>query len=71
MKWEEFKNQSNIFIDDRQVETLIKCPRCGNRIYLDNSVVLTSYPPQYRYWCKCGWEGSAFTKWEPEYELRI
>lgn len=70
MEWEEFKT-NRTFIDDGQVETTLICPRCGKRVYLDNSTVLTSYPPQYRYWCKCGWEGLALTKQELEYELRI
>lgn len=47
----------------RAHETLtnIACPKCGKALWKDLSVVLTSYPPQSRIWCKdCGWAGSTF-----------
>ena len=32
-----------------------KCPNCGSDMIVDNNIVLTSYPPQYKYVCpKCG-----------------
>ena len=34
---------------------MIKCEQCGERMNVDRSVVLTSYPPQYACTCpKCG-----------------
>ena len=38
-----------------QVLTDIICPECGRNIYMDKTMVLTSYPEKYRYWCSCGW----------------
>ncbi len=45
-----------------------KCPKCGEYMLLDTSVVLTSYPPQYPYKCEhCGHYDSSFD-WLPNYE---
>ena len=31
------------------------CSKCGSQLYINDMVVLTSYPPQYQYICKeCG-----------------
>ena len=31
------------------------CEECGEKVYIDNSIVYTSIPPRYRYDCpKCG-----------------
>ena len=36
-------------------ETDIKCPICGAFIFCDESMILTSNPPQHRYYCpECG-----------------
>lgn len=36
----------------------IKCPHCGEAALVDMSMVLTSYPPQYNYYCEhCGHRG--------------
>lgn len=44
-----------------EAPTDIACPRCGKALWKDLSVLLTSYPPQSRIWCKdCGWSGSTF-----------
>ena len=40
--------------------TNILCPVCQRRIYKNLGVVLTTYPPQYRYECECGWSGISF-----------
>ena len=64
MKWEDFERQTTEYAQyDGQILTDIECPKCGKRIYYDSSVVLTTYPAQYQYWCKCGWSGTAFAKW--------
>lgn len=63
--WEEFKNIPVSF-EFGQVKTSIKCPNCGKEIYLDNTVVLTTYPPQYSYWCECGWSGTSYAKWSSD-----
>ena len=35
-----------------------KCPHCGNYAKVDTSMVLTSNPPQYNYYCEhCGHSG--------------
>lgn len=52
------------------------CPKCGQgRMKLDEGIVLTSDPPQYRYQCdKCGYIECSFGQIEvseiDEYELR-
>lgn len=43
---------SNMNMKER---TNILCPKCGQYIYRDLGTVLTTYPPQYRYECECGW----------------
>lgn len=62
MEWEEYKKKKITFnFNNNLKETTIKCPKCGEFIYKDVSVVLTSYPPQYRYVCtKCGWQDTYF-----------
>lgn len=62
MEWEEYKKKKITFnFNNKLEETTIKCPKCGELIYKDVSVVLTSYPPQYRYVCvKCGWQDTYF-----------
>lgn len=44
-------------------ETDIKCPICGAFIFCDESMILTSDPPQHRYYCpECGdFSTSAFS----------
>lgn len=44
-------------------ETDIKCPICGAFIFCDESMILTSNPPQHRYYCpECGeFSHSAFS----------
>lgn len=44
-------------------ETNIKCPICGAFIFCDESMILTSNPPQHRYYCpECGeFSTSAFS----------
>lgn len=40
--------------------TDIACPECGDPLYKDTTVVLTTYPPKSRYECKqCGFAGTA------------
>lgn len=29
-----------------------KCSKCGAQLYINDGVVLTSYPPKYQYYCK-------------------
>jgi transcription elongation factor Elf1 len=36
----------------------IECPKCGGVAVIDSSIVLTSYPPQYEWFCPdCGAHG--------------
>ena len=37
----------------------IACPKCGDELFADYSIALTSYPPQTPVFCeKCGYRGS-------------
>ena len=64
--WEEFKSERDkavgyptIITDYTQVD--VACPKCGKAIYINNTLVLTSNPPQRQYRCfECGWTGSSF-----------
>lgn len=63
MTWDEFLNVKVEEDFTGQVQTDIKCPKCGRKIYLNSTLVLTSYPAKYLYWCSCGWEGTAPLRW--------
>lgn len=63
MTWEEFLNENIESPYNGQIRTDIKCPECGRDIYLNNTIILTSYPGKYAYWCSCGWHGCAPQKW--------
>lgn len=61
MKWEDFKRERH---EKGQIlnyaeQTNIECPECGKRVFRRTDVVLTSHPPQYGYFCECGWRGTA------------
>lgn len=56
MTWDEYRSRT--FVPERlgYEETNVECPVCGKKIYKRVDIVLTSYPPTYRYECKsCGW----------------
>lgn len=41
----------------------IRCPNCGEIVQVDTSMILTSYPPQYKWECpKCGRTGTVGLK---------
>lgn len=61
--WENFNGEKKEWILPGQQKTNIICPECGKYIYMDTTVVLTSNPEQYVYWCSCGWEGHSTRKW--------
>lgn len=63
MRWDELLNKNIESNYNGQVKTSIDCPRCGRKIYLNTSIILSSYPAKYSYWCSCGWSGSAHVKW--------
>lgn len=47
-----------------------KCSKCGAQLYINDSVVLTSYPPQYQYYCKaCGNVETSMIRVNPSYEV--
>ena len=62
--WEDFKNASFIKAKAQSngwEPVNIKCPKCGQPIFKNLTIVLTSNPPQYQYKClHCGWVGTAF-----------
>ena len=64
MNWDKFKYSD--FMKEQFSNTLltdIECPNCGKPIYMRTDIVLTSYPVQYSYFCKCGWTGTSHMKW--------
>lgn len=62
MTWEEFLDKK---VEGKyQVQTDIDCPKCGRKIYWDSTIVLTSFPAKYTYWCSCGWCDYAPLKYE-------
>ena len=63
MTWEKFLDANIANNYNMQVLTDIECPQCGRKVYLDSSLILTTYPSKYHYWCSCGWEGFAPKKW--------
>lgn len=65
MTWDEYNllGTDGYHLSDAYIETNIKCPICGRNMYFDNTVVLTSCPPQYKYMCKCGWRGFSYKCW--------
>lgn len=63
MTWNEYLADCEDCLYYGQTKTNIVCPKCGKNIYLDNTVVLTSYPAKYRYWCSCGWQDCAPKGW--------
>ena len=63
MTWDEFLNNGVSDKSFGQVQTDIECPKCGRKIYFDKTVVLTTYPAKYSYWCTCGWSDVTAVKW--------
>ena len=63
MEWDEFvrlRKDSGFYVQDKLSITDIKCPICGEYIFVNNNIILASNPPQRRYICKkCGWKGTA------------
>ena len=60
MKWEEFKEKQRERMTPKDPMTMAECPKCGDYLYQQQGIVLTSYPPQHIYYCKkCGWSGTA------------
>ena len=60
MNWEEYRNKNNNYSTNRYQLIEVECPCCGQYIYKDLQVVLTSFPPKCKYICKnCNWQGSA------------
>lgn len=53
--WNDFCNEKKGTPEGCEI-TAIACPCCGRALYKDVSIVLASYPPTYKYFCKeCGW----------------
>lgn len=56
MKWEEYQKQLKYNDKPGWEKTDIECPNCGEKIFRDATLVLTSIPPQFRYRCfNCDW----------------
>lgn len=57
--WYEFA-QEKAMAPTRSEPTAIACPCCGRALYKDTTVILTSLPPKYRYFCvACKWSDYA------------
>lgn len=57
--YEEYQkiHQQDINMDQISFPIGVKCPNCDSELYRDHSIVYTTYPPKYRYFCaNCGWE---------------
>lgn len=70
MKWEQLLDEQMANNYNGQIQTDIECPECGRQIYLDTTIVLTSYPCKYKYWCSCGWSGTAHIRWSKDIGIR-
>lgn len=71
MTWDEWRNKLKIPDDYiTQIETSIECPQCGKHIYFDSTIVLLSNPPQYKYWCECGWVEYSRVKWNEAWKRK-
>ncbi len=61
--WDEFKDQRTDFrnlVDQKKIPTAITCPKCGEMVYRDDSIIYVSMPPKHKYFCeKCGWSDFA------------
>ena len=54
--WEAHKSMVTQSYTSLVRRTNILCPKCNKPLMKDESVVLTTYPAQYRYFCEdCGW----------------
>ena len=51
MTLEEYREQMKITQHGKYTKIDVECPKCGERLYRDNSIVLTTYPPQHRLEC--------------------
>ena len=63
--WGEFNLPVLIQMTD-QVLTDIQCPQCRCHIYLDDKIVMATYPVEYLYRCPCGWVGTSPRRWVKE-----
>lgn len=68
IKWKDFEwSNMNYPIFTNKVLTDILCPNCGKYIYMRTDMIhtiLSTYPPQYRYECECGWVGYSYNQWQ-------
>jgi len=58
MKWEEYQTHEWELYQNRE-KTIIECPKCGALLWRRTDIVLTSYPPKFKYeYDRCGWSGT-------------
>ena len=61
MKWEELKAVRFDTTERKFVDTDVECPNCGALLKKRVDVILTSYPPQFEYYCpNCRFRGSNY-----------
>lgn len=46
---------------DKKYEYITSCPYCGFPADVDMNIMLTTYPPKYKAWCKQESCGEGFT----------
>lgn len=52
--YESGTNTKTLTADDYSPVNAV-CSKCGGQLYINNTLVLTTYPPKYQYYCKdCG-----------------
>lgn len=44
------------------------CEKCGDIVEIDDSMILSVYPPKYRYVCECGHSGYVFAEGTTPYK---
>lgn len=65
MTWDEFVEMRTHDMKTNDwghyTEMIAACPKCGAYLFRDNTVILTSMPPQHKYICKkCEWVGYTY-----------
>ena len=60
--WNEYSSirEALDYITPPRSKVDVACPECGKQLWRRNDIILTSYPPQYKYECECGWTGYTF-----------
>ena len=58
--WKSYNAKLPMNYPEDREKVNVACPECGKQLWRRNDIILTSYPPQYKYECECGWTGYTF-----------